>query len=153
MSFSTTIFLTESGLFDFDLTFVLEGSLFLLLALLVTFVFISPISTQIDERTEFIDYTLRKSTIFLTLGYEKLANCMELLTDEINEMNRQLKLVRTSINTQFEEEISTVQQENTKLLRKLRGNLAIKSASLFAEISPQLISLTDTFFQKKFKTS
>lgn len=151
MSFSTTLLLNAGGLFDFDLTFILELSLFLFLALLVTFVFISPISAQIDERTEFIDYTLRKSTIFLTLGYEKLSNCMELLTEEINEMNRQLKLVRESTTSQFEGEISTVQQENMKLLKKLKGNLAIKSASLFSELNPQIISLTDVFFEKKFQ--
>lgn len=151
MSFATTLFITASGLFDFDLTFILEATLFILLALVVTFLFVSPISAKIDERTEFIDYTLRKSTIFLTLGYEKLSNCMELLTEEINEMNRQLKLVRSSTTTQFEEEISTVQQENIKLLKKLKGNLAIKSASLFAELTPQIISLTNIFFEKKFQ--
>ena len=80
MTFSVTFFL-NGGLFDFDLTFLAEASLFLFLSLIVTFVFIGPISKQIDERAEFIDYTLRKSTIILNFAYEKLSNCVELVAD------------------------------------------------------------------------
>lgn len=150
MIFETTLFLSANGLFDFDLTFVLEIILFVLLALVVTFVFIQPISQQIDERTIFIDYTLRKSTIFLTLGYEKLTNCLELLTNEISEMNRQVKVIRKLTEKKFENEVSAVQTENFKLLRKLRKNLAVKSAYLFADLTPQIILLTEKFFEKKF---
>jgi hypothetical protein len=63
--------LNESGLFDFDLI-VAEAILFIILALFVTFAFITPITKQLDERAEFINYTLRKSNILLTFGYEKL---------------------------------------------------------------------------------
>jgi len=71
MTFSVTFFL-NGGLFDFDLTFLAEASLFLFLSLIVTFVFIGPIAKQIDERAEFIDYTLRKSTIILNFAYQNL---------------------------------------------------------------------------------
>ena len=153
MNFSESFFLNAGGLFDFDLTFAAEAILFILLALVVTFAFISPISKQLDERAEFINYTLRKSTILLTLGYERLTNSVGLLTAEMGEMNRQLKMTKNFVNSNFENEVSSVQKQNSKLLSKLKGDLSIKSAYLFANLSKDLISLTDKFFEKKFKSS
>jgi hypothetical protein len=153
MIFSGTFFLNESGLFDFDLTFVAEGILFIILALVVTFAFVSPISKQLDDRAEFINFNLRKSTILLTLGYEKLSECISLLTQEVNEMNRQIKLTRSLTNSNFEEEVLAVQKQNLGLLSKLKGDLSIKSAYLFSNVTGELISLTDNFFVKKFKSA
>ena len=150
MIFTTTFFL--SSLFDFDLTFIAELTLFATLALVVTFKFIAPISKEIDARADFINYTLRKSTILLTFGYEKLSESVLLLTEEINELNRQLKLTRTYTNSHFEAEVSNVQKENGKLLSKLKGDLSIKSAFIFENLSNELNSLTDKFFTKKFQS-
>lgn len=152
MTFSVTFFLNAGGLFDFDLTLVAETLLFIILALVVTNVFINPISKQLDERSEFINYNLRKSNILVMLGYEKLTNCVGLLTKEINEMNRQIKLTRTYCNSNFEAEIVTFQEENSKILSELKGDLSIKSAYLFSNITNDLISITDKFFVKKFQS-
>lgn len=152
MNFPITFFINASGLFDFDLTFPTEALLFLILAIVVTFVFISPISKQIDERSEFINYTLRKSTILLTFGYEKLSKCVGLLTEEIDEMNRQIKLVKNYTNLKFEDEIVFIQKENLKILSELKGDLAIKSAYIFSNLSTDLTSLADKFFTKKFQS-
>ena len=151
MNFSVTFFL-NGGLFDFDLTFVAEATLFLLLSLVVTFIFLNPISKQIDERSEFIDYTLRKSTIILNFSYKQLTNCVGLLTDEITELNRQIKITKNYTNSNFENEINSVQQENAKLLSKLKGELAIKSAYAFSNITNELVTITDKFFAKKFQS-
>jgi hypothetical protein len=152
MNLPITFLLNAGGLFDFDLTFLAEASLFLFLALIVTFVFVSPIAKQLDERAEFINYTLRKATILLTFGYEKLVGCVGLLTEEIGEMNRQIKLTKEYTNSNFEDEVSSVQKENLKLLSKLKGDLSIKSAYIFSNITSDLISLTDKFFAKKFQS-
>jgi hypothetical protein len=152
MNFPITFLLNAGGLFDFDLTFLAEASLFLFLALIVTFVFISPISKQLDERAEFINYTLRKATILLTFGYEKLVGCVGLLTEEIGEMNRQIKLTKNYTNSNFEDEVALVQKENLKILSKLKGDLSIKSAYIFSNITNDLMSLTDKFFAKKFQS-
>jgi hypothetical protein len=152
MNFPITFVLNAGGLFDFDLTFVAEASLFLFLALIVTFVFVSPIAKQLDERAEFINYTLRKATILLTFGYEKLVGCVGLLTEEIGEMNRQIKLTKNYTNSNFENEVASVQKENLKLLSKLKGDLSIKSAYIFSNITNDLVSLTDKFFVKKFQS-
>jgi F0F1-type ATP synthase membrane subunit b/b' len=153
MNFPVTFLLNAGGLFDFDLTFVAEAGLFIFLALIVTFVFISPISKQLDERAEFINYTLRKATILLTFGYEKLVDCVGLLTEEIGEMNRQIKLTRNYTTSNFETEVSHVQKENLKILSKLKGDLSIKSAFIFSNITTDLVSLTDKFFAKKFQSA
>lgn len=151
MIFSETLLLNASGLFDFDFTFVIEAIEFILFSLVVTFCFISPISKQLDERAEFINITLRKSTILLTFGYEKLVTCIGLLTSEINELNRQLKITKAYSNEKFETEVLFVQQQNGKILSKLKGDLSIKSAYLFSNITGELNSLTNAFFAKKFK--
>lgn len=152
MNLSTTFFLNASGLFDFDLTFPTEALLFLILAIVITFVFLNPISKQLDDRAEFIDFNLRKSTILLNFGYEKLSTCVGLLTDEINEMNRQIRLVKSYTNSKFEDEIAFVQKENLTILSNLKGDLSIKSAFLFSNLTSDLSSLTDKFFIKKFKS-
>ena len=152
MTFSGTFFLTASGLFDFDLTFVAETILFIILALVVTFVFLNPISKQLDERADFINFNLRKSTILLTFGYEKLSECVGLLTSEVTEMNRQIKLTKSYTNSNFEEEVLLVQKKNSLLLSKLKGDLSIKSAYLFSNVTSELITLTNSFFTKKFQS-
>jgi len=151
MSFSVTFFL-NGGLFDFDLTFLAEATLFLVLSLVVTFIFLAPISKQLDERSEFIDYTLRKSTIILNFSYKQLTKCVGLLTDEISELNRQVKLTRNYTNANFETEINSVQNENSLLLSKLKGELAIKSAYAFSNVTKELTTITDKFFVKKFQS-
>ena len=152
MNFPITFFLSGGGLFDFDLTFLAEALLFVLLALVVTFVFISPVSKKLNERAELINYTLRKSTILLTLGYDKLSTCIDLLTKEINELNRQIKLVKNNTNLSFEAEILTVQKENLKILSKLKGDLSIKSAILLSNVNKELNTLTESFFITRFKS-
>jgi len=153
MNFPITFFINAGGLFDFDLTFPTEALLFLILAGVVTSVFLTPVGKQMEERSEFINYTLRKSTILLTFGYEKLTTCVGLLTEEIDEMNRQIKLVKNYTNSKFEEEINFVQTENMKILSELKGDLAIKSAYLFSNVSKDLTLLTDKFFIKKFQST
>ena len=152
MTFSGTFFLTASGLFDFDLTFVAETVLFIILALVVTFVFLNPISKQLDDRADFINFNLRKSTILLTFGYEKLSECVGLLTSEVTEMNRQIKLTKSYTNSNFEEEVLSVQKKNSLLLSKLKGDLSIKSAYLFSNVTSELTALTNSFFTKKFQS-
>lgn len=152
MIFSETFLLNESGLFDFDFTFFIEGIEFILFSLVVTFCFISPISKQLDERAEFINTTLRKSNLLLTFGYEKLTTSVGLVTSEINELTRQLKLTKTYSNEKFENEVLFVQQQNAKILSQLKGDLSMKSAYLFATITNELNSLTNSFFIKKFKS-
>lgn len=151
MSFPVTFFL-NGGLFDFDLTFIAEGILFVLFSLVVTFVFLTPVSKQLDKRAQFIDSNLRKSNFLLAFGNKKLSLYVGVLTEEVKELNRQIKLIKEYTNTQFEEEISFVQKENGKLLSQLKGEVAVKSASLLSAIAEELYTLTDAFFVKRFQS-
>jgi hypothetical protein len=152
MNFSQTFFISVNGLFDFDLTFPTEALLFLILAIVVTFAFLSPISKQLDERAEFLNYTIKKSAILLTFGFEKLQNCVGLLTSEIDELNREIKLVKNYTNTKFENEAIKVQKETSKIVSQLKGDLSIKSAYVIASLGSDLDSTTTKFFDKKFKS-
>jgi hypothetical protein len=152
MNFPVTFFINASGLFDFDLTFPTEALLFLILAGVTTFVFLTPVGKQMEERSEFINYTLRKSTILLSFGYEKLTTSVGLLTDEIEELNRQVKLVKNYTNSKFEEEITFVQTQNTKILSELKGDLAIQSAYVILSIAPRVTEVIEKYFKKRFET-
>jgi len=151
MDFPISFLLNAGGLFDFDLTFTAEGLLFLLLAFVVTFLFLGPVSRQLNERAEFINYTLRKSSILLTFGYDRLSECLGVLSTEIAELNRQLKLTKTYTNSNFENEVLSIQRENTILLTKLKGQLSIQSAFILNSISPELTTFANSFFTKKFQ--
>ena len=152
MNFSRTFLLNAGGLFDFDLTFVAQIALFFILSLIVTFVFLLPVSKQINIRAESINYNLRESTIFLSFGYEKLSNAIQLLTSEFKELNRQLKLSRNYTLSSFENEVISIQKENFKLLNKLKGSFILKSSFLLLDIRKELVDLTDKFFRKKFNS-
>jgi hypothetical protein len=52
----------------------------------------------------------------------------------------------------FDFEVFFVQQEYAKILSQLKGDLSIKSAYLFSNITSELNSLTNSFFIKKFKS-
>jgi len=149
----TTLFINVNGLFDFDLTFPTQALLFLVLAIVVTFFFLTPISKQLEKRSEFLNYTVKKSTILLTLGYENLYNCVGLLTEEIEEMTRQTKLVRNYTNEKFETEVLAVQKENLKILSKLKGDLSIKSVFLLSSLQGDVTKITEKFFEKRFNSN
>lgn len=152
MNFSTTLFINVNGLFDFDLTFPTQALLFLLLSLVVTSLFLSPISKQLDDRSEFINYTVKKSLILLTFGYETLSKCVGLITEEIDEMTRQTKLIKNFTTEKFENEVVSVQKENAKIISRLKGDLSIKSAFVFSSLATDVNTLTEKFFEKRFKS-
>lgn len=146
-----SFFLSAGGLFDFDLTFVAEALLFFILALVVTFVFLSPISDQLEKRAESINFTLRKSTILLTFGYEKLSTLTPLLIQEISELNRQLKEIEIYTNSNFEAEILSIQEKSFQIINKLKGRLCGQSRTLFLVVQKELDDFTKDIIKVKFQ--
>ena len=153
MNLQTTFFLTASGLFDFDLTFFAEALLFLFLALIVTFVFLNPVSEQLDKRAESINFSLRKASLYLAIESRTLSKSLDLLTSQIAELNRQLKLIKTTTADSFEEEVVHFQQENSRLLTILRGTLSTQSAFLLLNVHEELDFVTKRFFKQKFQSN
>jgi F0F1-type ATP synthase membrane subunit b/b' len=139
-------------LFDFDLTFLSEIILFLFFSVIVTFFFLAPISSILKFRTEVVNEQLTTASLLLTFGNEKLFQNTKMIRKEIAELTRQLNLVKNTSTSLFETEISDFQQKNTRLLKKLKGNLALKSSVLIQKITKNLTSLTDTFFHTKFQS-
>jgi hypothetical protein len=152
MNFFDSLLLSASGLFDFDLTFPGEILLFSLFSILITKLFLAPISSQLTERSEFLNFTLKKSMILFTKGYEKLDTTVDLLTQEIEEMNRQLKLVKEYTFEKFDNEILFCQKENGKILSKLKGDLSIRSAFLLSSLINEMNLTVEKFFEKKFRS-
>jgi len=153
MNYIQTLLLSENGLFDFDLTFPAEILLFFILSFIITKVFLNPISIQLAQRAEFLDTTIKRAVVLLNVGYEKVDTTMSLVIQEVEEMNRQIKLVREYTTEKFDEEVSFLQKESLFLLSKLKGDLAIKSAFLFSSLLVDINITVEKFFEKKFKSN
>jgi len=149
----STILLNANGLFDFDLTFSLEALLFLILSTVITFVFLSPISNQLEERALFLEYTIRKSMILITFGYDQLENSVNLLLQEIAELNRQVKVLKKTVTKSFETEVLKIQKDNLNLLTKIKTKLIIRSGNLFASLTPEIEKIANKFFDQRFQSN
>ncbi len=144
--------LSESGLFDFDLTFPLEVFLFFLLSIISTQVFLNPISNQLENRSEFVTLLLQKSGILVILASESLETTINLVFQEKLEMFRQLEGVKDIHFSKFEHEMASIQKETTFLLSQLKGKFSLQSAVLFSFLFGKISKNVKTFFQKKLKS-
>jgi hypothetical protein len=151
MLFLTSFCISSSGLFDFDLTFVIEGILFLFLSYVVTNSFLIPVSDQIHSRADFINYNLKKTSLLFNFGNESLKNLVSLVIQEENEMSRQKRILDQRTRVFFEKETLTMQNKATNVLIQFKRNLAIKFAVLFSNLEENLTYLTNEFFYKKFE--
>lgn len=141
-----------NGLFDFDLTFLAEGILFFLLSVAVTNLFLSPISKQIEERNEMLDFQYRKSMILFDVAQEKLMFCVSWLTNENLELRRQVKEIRRQSAQEVELQLTDAQEETTKLLLQLKKELAIQSVLILSTVKQEILLLSNNFVAKKFKS-
>jgi F0F1-type ATP synthase membrane subunit b/b' len=150
MIFSSSFVVTGGSLFDFDFTFVTEAILFILLAVVVTFTFLGPISKQLEERAEYVNIASRKATFFVGANYQESLTSLSLVLSEIEELNRQLKLTKEYTQIEFEKEISLVKTFTKKFLQKVQSNLSLQSASFLITFNPKAQVLGASYFRKRF---
>lgn len=149
MVLNNSFFLSSSGLFDFDMTFLSQALLFLILSISVTKLFLQPISKQIEDRNAYINYSLRKLDIFVSLAYEKLEDSIQLIIQEKKELNRQTALVKSYLKTKFENKIEEIQKENKSLLSKVKVSLTIKSLEKVSSLNKSINDIAESFFKNK----
>jgi hypothetical protein len=150
MLFLTSFYMSASSLFDFDLTFVIEIILFLLLSYNVTNLFLIPISDQLNSRADFINYTLKKTCLLFAFGNDSLKNLVSLVVKEENENNRQKRIIDQRVGDLFETEALRMQNKANNVLIEFKKSIAIKFAFLFSSFENNLINLINEFFHKKF---
>jgi hypothetical protein len=151
MNLDSSFFLSVNGLFDFDLTFLSEALLFLILSISVTQLFLTPISKEIEEREAFLEYSLKKSDIIINFAYENFFENFDLLLKEVDELKRQLKLIQKYSQEKFENQITFIQKENESIISKTKTALLIKSAQDFSSLNKDLKFITESFFQNRFQ--
>jgi hypothetical protein len=152
MIFIQTLWLSENGLFDFDLTFPAEIILFFLLSYIIIKVFLNPISIELADRAEFLGKTITKSICLLNIGYKQVDGTLDLMVREVAELKRQLRFAKEYTTEKFEEEIRFVQKKSLLLLSEVKGDLALKSVVLFSSLLGDIDISLDKFFEKKFKS-
>ncbi len=148
--FNNSFFLSNSGLFDFDMTFLSQALLFLILSLSVRNFFLLPISKGIEERNAYIRYNLQKIDIIIALTSEKVEDYVNLILEEKKELNRQNNLTKNYLKTKFEKEVEEIQKENQKLINKVKVNFLMQSLREFNSLNKNMTEIAKCFFQKKF---
>ena len=150
MTFVSTFYLTNNGLFDFDLTFWIENFLFLILSLIITYFFILPITSQLSKRKNLLINWNYKLKLLLLINIKKKLQYFKLLKDEKNELDRNFKYFQTFITFLFQEEIKKIQQLNFKFIKTVKKNLIIRSTYLILSDKNKINTIFENFFEKKY---
>jgi hypothetical protein len=144
-------FFLSGGLFDFDFTFFAEAILFGLFSLVVTFVFLSPISKQIRYRTSSIQKYRNRSAQNVRFGNKLIGRFSSLLKKSFKELTRESKIRQTLLTDEFDNEILAIKKENQKLSFQLKQELQFQSLSIFSILAKEFPTFVEAFHERKFQ--
>ena len=150
MNTFASIFLCAGGLFDFDLTFLIEALLFFLFASVVTKTFISPISQLLSERAEHIKAQYKRTTFLTRVASDKILDSAELIYTEISEINRQSNLFRSYMDVIFFIEIWRMEDKSAFIFYSFEKQLIIHSAYTYLSAKKQFKCQVNKFFKLKY---
>lgn len=150
MILNNSFFISTNGLFDFDFTFLSEALLFLLLSISISNFFLLPISKQIDERKNYVNYNIRKLDILIDLASENINELIAFIFEENKELSRHQSIVKNYSKARFEKEISNIQNINESLLKKVKTSFFIQSSKKFSLLNKEIKEVAESIFQNKF---
>jgi hypothetical protein len=130
-----SFFLCSNGLFDFDLTFFLQALIFFLFSLIVTNIFLLPISENLKKRSKLINLTNQKSVVYLTLIFDKISFSLNLFKDQKIELNREIKIFENSIKLKFNSEQKIFEDRIFSFLTSLEKSFFFKSIYLLSNLT------------------
>jgi len=143
MAILNSFFIGSNGLFDFDLTFFLQAFIFFLFSLIVTNIFLLPVSQNLKKRSSIINLSNQKSVIYLGFIFDKISFSLNFFKENKFEFNRKVKLFENSINLIFESEQKLFENCISSFLNM------VEKASLFKSI--YLLSTLPTYIDNRLK--
>lgn len=129
-----SFFLGSNGLFDFDLTFFLQALIFFLFSLIVTNIFLLPISENLKKRSNIITLANQKSVIYLGFIFEKISFSLNFFKENKIELNRKIKLFENSTNLIFEGEQKLFENHISSFLNLIEKTFIFKSIYLLSTL-------------------
>ncbi len=152
MLLNNSFFISSSGLFDFDMTFLSQALLFFFLSLSITNFFLLPISKTIEERNTYISQILQKVDILVALACEQSEEYTSLLVEERKELNRQNHLLKNYLKIRFQKEVENIQKENQLLINKVKVSFILQSMLKLKSLSKVINEISQSFFNKKISS-
>lgn len=146
---NSTVFISSSGLFDFDLTLFIQAILFLTLSFAISFVFLNPISKSLQERNFLINYIHYQSIIITEISYNRIIDSIFLLTQENLFLNKNLKFLNKEINSKISKEINNIKEENDQKLKEIKSKYIYETGLILSFLAPQINKISEIFFKKQ----
>lgn len=129
-----SFFLGSNGLFDFDLTFFLQAFIFFLFSLIITNIFLLPISENLKKRSNIINLANQKSVIYLVFIFEKISFSLNFFKENKIELNRKLKLFENSTSLIFDGEQKLFENCISSFLNLVEKTFLFKSIYLLSTL-------------------
>nr|YP_010139396.1 CF0 subunit II of ATP synthase [Poterioochromonas malhamensis]QQK55062.1 CF0 subunit II of ATP synthase [Poterioochromonas malhamensis] len=129
-----SFFLGSNGLFDFDLTFFLQAFIFFLFSLIITNIFLLPISENLKKRSNIINLANQKSVIYLVFIFEKISFSLNFFKENKIELNRKLKLFENSTSLIFDGEQKLFENRISSFLNLVEKTFLFKSIYLLSTL-------------------
>lgn len=129
-----SFFLGSNGLFDFDLTFFLQAFIFFLFSLIVTNIFLLPISENLKKRSNIVNLANQKSVIYLGFIFEKISFSLNFFKENKIELNRKIKLFENSTNLIFDGEQKFFENRISSFLNLVEKTFLFKSIYLLSTL-------------------
>ncbi len=130
----SSFFLGSNGLFDFDLTFFLQAFIFFLFSLIVTNIFLLPISENLKKRSNIITLANEKSVIYLGFIFEKISFSLNFFKENKIELNRKIKLFENSTSLIFDGEQKFFESRVSSFLNLVEKTFLFKSIFLLSTL-------------------
>lgn len=134
MTVFSSFFLGSNGLFDFDLTFFLQAFIFFLFSLIVTNIFLLPISENLKKRSNIITLANQKSVIYLGFIFEKISFSLNFFKENKIELNRKIKLFENSTSLIFDGEQKFFESRVSSFLNLVEKTFLFKSIFLLSTL-------------------
>jgi len=135
MKFLNSFCICSNGLFDFDITFFLQALIFFLFSLIITNIFLLPISENLKKRSNLISLTNQKSVIYLNLIFEKISLSLNLFKSQKNEITRELRIYDNYIKQKFSSEQKIFEDNIFNFIIKLEKSFFFKSIYLLSNLT------------------
>jgi hypothetical protein len=147
----STILIISNGLFDFDLTLLIQGILFLTLSFAISFFFLNPLSIQLEKRNFFINYINYKAQFFFNFAYNKLLESLSILIEENLLITKYFISLNKDINIRLSQEINHIKLQNNQKLKEIRSKYISETGLLLYFLIPKIDQISEIVFKEELK--
>ena len=136
------------GLFDFDATLPLMGIQFVLLMVVLTFIFYTPVSKFLDERERYILQNLAQASDKFIKASELYKQYEEQLQEARSDADKKITWAQKDAKDRVTREVSEARRDTAKLLERRRTELETQRSLALQQLETQIDELSDLIQDK-----